>query len=136
MRYTEAFVALAGLQFSKTVTFYETLPEQPPQSLLPGKYAEWTLRGGLKLGIFCPQVSHRQEFQASGAGSISLCLEVDHLDQAVAQLQGLGYSPPDSVQTASHGQEVYAYDPEGNRLILHQRWPNRGGDQGDDQTNL
>jgi predicted enzyme related to lactoylglutathione lyase len=122
MRYFEAFVAIASYQFETTVTFYQALLEQSAVPLLPGRYAEWTLAGGLKLGIFSPHLTHRDEFQADGAGAISLCLEVEDLDHAIAALTRLGYPPPGEIQSASHGREVYAYDPEGNRIILHQRW--------------
>jgi len=122
MRYVEAFVALASSDFAKTVAFYEALLEQPPAPSLPGKYAQWRLKGGLKLGIFCPNPNHHQEFEADQAGPISLCLEVDDLDAAIESLNHLGYPPQGNIQTASHGREIYAYDPGGNRLILHQSW--------------
>ena len=78
MRYVEAFVALASSDFlRKPWRFYEALLEQPPAPSLPGKYAQWRLKGGLKLGIFCPNPNHHQEFEADQAGPISLCLEVD-----------------------------------------------------------
>jgi hypothetical protein len=51
---------------------------------------------------------------------MSLCLEVANLDQAIARLTHLGYPPPGPILTASHGREIYAYDHDGNRLILHQ----------------
>ena len=40
------------------------------------------------------------------------------------QLSGLrlGIFKPKEILTASHGKETYAYDPDGNRLILHQSW--------------
>ncbi|MEH2113797.1 VOC family protein [Nostoc sp.] len=51
---------------------------------------------------------------------ISLCLEVSNLEDAIAHLTSLGYPPPGEISIASHGREIYAYDPDGNRLILHQ----------------
>jgi predicted enzyme related to lactoylglutathione lyase len=125
MHFSEAFVALASVQFLKTVEFYEALFRQSPQPLIPNQYAQWTLKGGLKLGIFCPQASHRQEFAADHPGAMSLCLEVEDIEAAILHLSQMGYPPPSSIQTASHGREVYAYDPEGNRLILHQGWANQ-----------
>lgn len=53
-------------------------------------------------------------------GAMSLCLEVRNLESAIAHLTALGYPPPGEILTASHGREIYAYDPAGNRLILHQ----------------
>ena len=43
-----------------------------------------------------------------------------NLEQAIACLTNLGYTPPGEIIEASHGREIYAYDPAGNRLILHQ----------------
>jgi len=51
---------------------------------------------------------------------MSLCLEVADLEGAIAHLTQLGYPPSGAIITASHGREVYAYDPDGNWLILHQ----------------
>jgi len=42
------------------------------------------------------------------------------LKEAIAYLTSLGYPPPGEITTASHGREIYAYDPMNNRLILHQ----------------
>jgi hypothetical protein len=39
---------------------------------------------------------------------------------AIATLTHLGYPPPGEIIEASHGREIYAYDPAKNRLILHQ----------------
>ena len=45
---------------------------------------------------------------------------MNNLETAISHLTSLGYPPPGEISTASHGQEIYAYDPDGNRLILHQ----------------
>jgi predicted enzyme related to lactoylglutathione lyase len=120
MRYTEAFIALASSTFESTVQFYEGLIGQQASPRWPEHYAELQLAKGFKLGIFCPQASHKEEFQSPRSGSLSLCLEVEDLDEAITHLTRLGYPPPGPIQQASHGREVYSYDPEGNRLILHQ----------------
>ncbi len=83
---------------------------------MPERYAEFMLPG-LKLALFKP--SDDQEFSGP-AGSMSVCLEVENLTGAIATLTDLGHPPPGNVIYASHGQEIYAYDPAGNRLILHQ----------------
>jgi hypothetical protein len=49
-----------------------------------------------------------------------MCLEVNNLEDVIAHLTDLGYPPPGEIAIASHGREIYAYDPDGNRLILHQ----------------
>jgi predicted enzyme related to lactoylglutathione lyase len=110
---------------SQLVAFYQGLFQQAPSVCQPG-YAEFTLPG-LRLGIFRPKAAHQAEFQAKsqvekqgGAGSISLCLEVAQLEAAIERLRSLGYPPTGEVVVASHGREIYAYDPAGNRLILHE----------------
>jgi predicted enzyme related to lactoylglutathione lyase len=116
----EAFVALAAMEFDRLVAFYQQLLEQSPDRFVPNVYAEFQLPG-LKFGIFRPKHP-----TASDADSphrtigMSLCLEVANLDAAISHLTALGYPPPGKILTASHGREVYAYDPEGNWLILHQ----------------
>jgi predicted enzyme related to lactoylglutathione lyase len=75
---------------------------------------------GLRLGIFKPKQTNESEFENSAKSGMSLCLEVRDLQQAIAHLTTLGYPPPGEIVTASHGREIYTYDPNGNRLILHQ----------------
>jgi len=111
-----AYVTLASEHLSALVTFYQDLLAQEPQPYVPERYAEFVLPG-LTLALFKP--GHPQEFSGPAA-SMSLCLEVEDLADAIATLTDLGYPPPGNVIHASHGQEIYAYDPSGNRLILHQ----------------
>jgi hypothetical protein len=61
----------------------------------------------------------QSEFESAQSG-MSLCLEVEDLENAIAHLTALGYPPPGQIIIATHGREIYAYDPAGNRLILHQ----------------
>jgi predicted enzyme related to lactoylglutathione lyase len=114
-----AFVALAELNQGQLVDFYRQLLNLEPVLHSPGRYAEFHLPG-LRLGIFLPRPDHREEFISSTNSGISLCLEVEGLDRAIAHLTQLGYPPPGPIIHASHGREVYAYDPAGNRLILHE----------------
>ncbi|MBW4465599.1 MAG: glyoxalase [Pegethrix bostrychoides GSE-TBD4-15B] len=117
MQLEQIFVALADSISGQLLPFYQGLFEQAP-SIQQSGYAEFELPG-LRLGIFRPQAKHQAEF-TGGAGSISLCLEVASLEAAIDRLNRLGYPPPGAVITASHGREIYAYDPAGNRLILHE----------------
>ena len=121
-----AFATLASEELSALVEFYQGLLNQVPQSYVPGRYAEFALPG-LKLALFKPSSGHKPEFRGS-AGSMSLCLEVGDLAGAIATLTQLGHPPPGNVIHASHGQEIYAYDPAGNRLILHQAPPTSPSD--------
>lgn len=118
-QYTDAFVTLATADAETLVQFYHQLLNQEPKSYIPHVYAEFQL-AGLRLGIFQPKQMHLEEFVKSIQSGMSLCLEVDNLEDAIAHLTRIGYPPPGEITTASHGREIYAYDPMGNRLILHQ----------------
>lgn len=117
--YTNAFVTLATADAETLVRFYRQLLNQEPKPYIPHVYAEFQLTG-LRLGIFQPKPTHLEEFAKSIQSGMSLCLEVDNLEDAIAHLTRIGYPPPGEITTASHGREIYAYDPMGNRLILHQ----------------
>jgi predicted enzyme related to lactoylglutathione lyase len=118
-----AFVTIASnstdSDFERLVAFYKGLSSQEPKPFLPQVYAEFKLPG-LRLGIFRPKDSNSSEFNHSANSSMSICLEVDSLEKVIEHLKALGYPPPGEIITASHGREIYAYDPAGNRLILHQ----------------
>lgn len=114
----QIFVTLASLQLEQLVGFYQGLLAIAP-TLHTATYAEFH-SVGLKLAIFTPKADQAAEFAAATSGSMSLCLEVDDLVEAIARLKNIGYLPPGNIMTTSHGQEIYAYDPDGNRLILHQ----------------
>ncbi|MEM0981491.1 MAG: VOC family protein [Cyanobacteria bacterium P01_H01_bin.58] len=117
--YFEAFLTLATQQLDTLIKFYTGLLGEAPKAYMSNSYAEFQL-SGLKLGIFKPQAANFPEFAAPSSGAMSLCLEVQDLEAAIAHLTHLGYPPPGTPTTASHGREIYAYDPDGNRLILHQ----------------
>lgn len=117
--YQAAFVTLAASNFEEIVQFYAQLLAIAPNPYRPEVYAEFSAPG-LRLGIFKPKASHESEFLPQGSGSLSLCFEVSQLDEAIAHLSQLGYPPPGAMITASHGREIYAYDPLGNRLIFHE----------------
>ncbi|CEJ46091.1 VOC family protein [Umezakia ovalisporum] len=119
-QYTEALVTVASINFENLVSFYTQFLNQKPSSFMPNIYAEFSLPG-VRLGIFKPQKKHTSEFATSANSKMSLCLEVSNLEAAIAHIENLGYPPPGEISTASHGREIYAYDPDGNRLILHQK---------------
>ncbi len=119
MQYKTAFLTIASQNLETLVTFYKLLLEQSPDSYLPNKYAEFQLQGGLTLGIFQPKETHKNQFSQPEKSAMSLCIEVSNLESAIAQISSLGYPPTSQMVTASHGKEIYAYDPDGNRLILH-----------------
>lgn len=112
------FVTLATCSFERTLSFYSQLFGQSPHVHIPDVYGEFQLNG-LRLGIFKPNADHKAEF-AGSSGSMSLCIEVERLEMAIAHLTNLGYPPAGNIMNTSHGRELYAYDPDGNRLILHE----------------
>ena len=116
---TAAFMTLATRDLDRLLLFYTNFWQQKPQIYRQNVYAEFQI-AGLRLGIFQPDKSNNAEFANSCNSSMSLCLEVENLESAIAHLTNIGYPPPGEIVIASHGKEVYAYDPDGNRLILHQ----------------
>jgi predicted enzyme related to lactoylglutathione lyase len=117
--YSAAFVTIASINFDLVVGFYSQFLGSAPQPHLPHIYAEFSI-AGLRLGIFAPKSTNQAEFGQPQHSGMSLCLEVDHLEDTIAKLTQIGYPPTGQISTASHGREIYAYDPDGNRLILHQ----------------
>ena len=116
---TDAFVTIATVNFDRVVDFYTQFLLSQPQPYLPGAYAEFSLVG-LRLGIFAPKASNQAEFSQPSQSGLSICMEVKSLEDAIERLTQIGYPPLGPITTASHGREIYAYDPDGNRLILHQ----------------
>jgi catechol 2,3-dioxygenase-like lactoylglutathione lyase family enzyme len=117
--FTAAFVTIASVNFDLIVDFYTQFLGLTPDRYIPTIYAEFLI-AGLRLGIFCPKSINQDEFGYPSQSGMSLCLEVDSLERSIDKLAQLGYPPPGQITTASHGREIYAYDPDGNRLILHQ----------------
>jgi catechol 2,3-dioxygenase-like lactoylglutathione lyase family enzyme len=116
---TTAFVTIATINFDIIVDFYTQFLGSVPQPYLPQVYAEFSI-AGLRLGIFAPKVDRQAEFSQPRQSGMSLCLEVESLEDSIGILAQLGYRPAGEITTASHGREIYADDPDGNRLILHQ----------------
>jgi len=115
---SDAFLTLATVNIEEVVAFYTAFLGREPVQSLGSIYAEFQLPG-LRLAIFKP-AANQQEFQVGKSG-MSLCLEVNSLENAISRLEAIGCQPPGGILTASHGREIYAYDPAGNRLILHQK---------------
>ena len=114
----EIFVTISTDRVQLLADFYQQLLKQKPKIYRLPIYAEFELEN-LRLAIFQPKAERQAEF-INHNSSMSLCLEVENLDEAIAHISNLGYPPPGEIIEASHGREIYAYDPEGNRLILHQ----------------
>lgn len=119
INYSDIFVTLATQKVETVVNFYTKLFGIEPIVYRPQIYAEFQLEK-LRIAIFKPKSERQSEFDRRGGSAFSLCLEVENLERAIACLTDLGYPPPGEIITASHGKEIYSYDPIGNRLILHQ----------------
>jgi catechol 2,3-dioxygenase-like lactoylglutathione lyase family enzyme len=119
LQITDSLVTLASTNLEKLVIFYTDLLSQQPIKYIPNVYAEFQLPG-IKLGIFKPKDTHKGEFVNASQSKMSLCLEVNNLENAIAHLTHLGYPANGEITTASHGQEIYIHDIDGNRIILHQ----------------
>ncbi|MGI0491316.1 VOC family protein [Alkalinema pantanalense CENA528] len=121
--YTSAWVTIAALDLERSQQFYQALFACEPSRVLADRYVEFQL-SDLRVGIYRPTKNspHPSEMPAiaiSSEASMSLCFQVQDLDATIAQLGGLEI-PHDVMAIASHGREVYAYDPDGNRLIFYQ----------------
>lgn len=113
-----SLVTIASTNLETLVIFYTQLLGEP-KSHIPNVYAEFHLPG-IILGIFKPKATSEDEFKNATQSKMSLCLEVNNLEDAIAHFTSLGHPPTGAIVTASHGREIYAYDFDGNRIILHQ----------------
>ncbi len=112
MKIRRAIVSLASRDIQKSVQFYSAVFQQDAIKQIPKVYAEFQV-AGLTLGIYQPK-------ETLWVGiAVSLCLEVEKLEDAIAHLTALGY-PPNEIIQSSHGREGFATDPDGNRIILYQ----------------
>jgi predicted enzyme related to lactoylglutathione lyase len=117
MKFSRAIVTIAAIDWQKSVAFYQTLTQSPPNQLLDDRYAEFEI-AGLRVGIYRPR--NNEQIFPNPHPRLSLCLEVQNLEAAVQYLNDLGYPVVSGIHQVSHGREVYAYDPDGNRIILYE----------------
>jgi predicted enzyme related to lactoylglutathione lyase len=120
LNYSDAFVVFASGDIAKLTSFYTKILGQIPKKHIPNIYTEFQLPG-VKLGIFKPKSDHELEFSNSNHSKMSLCLEVENLENAIAYLKKLDCTIAQKITIASHGREIYAFDPDGNRIILHEQ---------------
>ena len=116
--YSEIFLAISTDKIRVLTDFYSKFLQKQPDVHRPDIYTEFRLEK-LRLAIFKPKPEREAEFRNLGSG-MSLCLQVSDLNSAIATLVELGYPPPGEIIEASHGKEIYGYDPAGNRIILYQ----------------
>ncbi len=124
LKYATAWVTIAAHDFDTIVEFYTRLLGDAPDRVMgPADaliYAEFELHG-LRLGLYRPAPGSSPGSSAgSSAGPISICIQVESLETAIDHLAAIGYPVSGDILTPRHGREIYAFDPEGNRLILYQ----------------
>lgn len=119
MRIQKAWVTIAAVQFDRSVNFYQQLFQQEPQIFTPEKYAEFEAFG-IRLGIYRPTVEESPEkAPITLFPAVSLCVQIEKLEEAIALLDRIDAFISE-IRTMSHGREAYAYDPDGNRIILYE----------------
>jgi predicted enzyme related to lactoylglutathione lyase len=119
--FSRSWLAIAVRSLTGSVQFYQTLLGDGAVFRQIGKYVEFDL-GDLRLGLFEPKPEAAPEFDQRGHNPMSLCLAVADLDQTLTQLTAQFLLPdgPPEIVLASHGREVYLFDPDGNRIILYE----------------
>lgn len=115
-----SLATIATLELNNLVEFYILFLRQEPRIWVADVYAEFEI-SGLRFGLFKPRSSDQPAFEGN-RGAMSLCLEVENLEAAIASLTELGQAPEEATVTTDYGLEIYAYDPQGNRLILYQKY--------------
>jgi predicted enzyme related to lactoylglutathione lyase len=119
MQIQKAWVTIAAVQFDRSVEFYRQLFQQAPQIFTPGKYAEFEAFG-IRLGIYRPTIEESPEHSPITLfPAVSLCMQIEKLEDAIALLEQIDIFVGE-IRTVSHGREAYAYDPDGNRIILYE----------------
>lgn len=118
MRIQKAWMTIATIQFDRSVEFYQHLFQRSPQIFTPEKYAEFEACG-IRLGIYRPTAEESPRAPITLFPAVSLCLQVEELESAIAHLHQ-AESHVGEIRSVSHGREAYAYDPDGNRIILYE----------------
>lgn len=119
MQIQTAWVTIAAVKFDRSVQFYRRLFQQNPQIFTPEKYAEFAAFG-IRLGIYRPTIEESPEkAPITLFPSVSLCVQIKHLESAI-ELLNQADAYVGEIRAVSHGREAYAYDPDGNRIILYE----------------
>ncbi|MBE9032088.1 hypothetical protein IQ266_20320 [filamentous cyanobacterium LEGE 11480] len=116
---TKSLTTIAVIDWQVSLSFYAALLQMPPQKLQTDRYAEFCL-ANLTIALYVPRATEPPSPSTRAHPSLSLCLYVQPLSAAIERLTALGYAPPKGIQQSSHGQEIYVYDPNGNRIILYE----------------
>ena len=96
----------------RSVTFYRNVLDFPLVSL--DFVAHFDIDG-----VLFELVPAAGERSVSGSGNARLCLQVQDIEESVAQLQARGV-PTSEVKAVSGGRLAFFNDPDGNELCLWQ----------------
>lgn len=119
MQIQKAWVTIAAVDFDRSLRFYCHLFQQDPQSFAAAKYAEFEAFG-IRLGIYRPTAEESPEKSPITLfPAVSLCVQIENLETAIAALDQVD-TDVGEIRSVSHGREAYAYDPDGNRIILYE----------------
>lgn len=110
-----SLITVAVMDWQQSLTFYRNLLQLEPQVLQPGRYAEFRL-ADCTISLYKPRLEETPTAEGNPYPSLGICLHVDSLQAALAQLNLVNHG----IQASSHGREVYLYDPNGNRIILYE----------------
>jgi catechol 2,3-dioxygenase-like lactoylglutathione lyase family enzyme len=116
---TRSRITIATIDWSASLKFYQDLLQRPPAVLQPDRYAEFGLPDWT-IALYAPRLAEIPQPHSDPHPSLSLCLDVKPLASAIARLTALNYPIAHGIQRSSHGQEIYLYDPNGNRIILYE----------------
>ena len=121
MQIQRILITFAAIDLEAIVSFYRQILGKNPDVYQSDRYAEFNL-DHCCLGLFKPHPDHAQTFAPAATSPFSLCLQVPDLESAILVLTQAGATLDPLAKTivSSHGQEIYAYDPLGNRIILYQ----------------
>jgi catechol 2,3-dioxygenase-like lactoylglutathione lyase family enzyme len=114
---TRSLITIATIDWAASLKFYQDVLQFSPQVLQPDRYAEFQ-RPDCCIALYAPRSTEQPIPQPYP--SLSLCLQVTSLAGAIARLTALNHAIPEGIQHSGHGQEIYIYDPNGNRIILYE----------------
>jgi predicted enzyme related to lactoylglutathione lyase len=120
MKYRRILVTIGTDKIEESVNFYQKLFGYPPNKYQKNIYAEFNLQD-FTLGIFKPRTGEEEDFcNPDKKSRMSICLEVEDLELAIANLQDFGYPHIIKIKEGSTMRETYVQDPSGNRIIIYQ----------------
>ena len=113
------WMTIAAEEFEAITQFYTQAFERSPDIYHSDRYAEFQCPQ-LCLGIFKPKPDQVPQFAPSPSSPLSFCIAVENLETAIEKFLRIGATIPGPAIAASHGREIYVFDPLQNRIILYE----------------